>query len=72
MTVAEPTQFTQSTAPVSAPPIAPPPPPVSDFIASNSLERQIVDILGAADPLDATDFDPIEHINSIFPSGTIH
>lgn len=39
--------------------------PVSDA----ELDKQIAKILGTKDPLDGKDFDPIEYINAIFPTG---
>jgi hypothetical protein len=39
-------------------------------MSTAELDQHLTAILGAMDPLDAAEFDPIEYINAIFPSGT--
>jgi hypothetical protein len=40
-------------------------------MSTAELDFHLTAILGAMDPLDAHDFDPIEYINAIFPTGTL-
>jgi hypothetical protein len=39
-------------------------------VFSENIERALAQAMPGQDPLDAADFDPINYINRVFPTGT--